>query len=188
MYKLDEIAIKKVYQIDVSGNQIGVSYYVMPIVGATEEGNLYRTDKPHQDFYEAAKPVPGIAEKWLEIPLQTTEGQELKLSVDKIKFTDSKKFGRGVTIKCRLWNLKYSNDSLRLQTPTYYEEGKGTGQDKDSAWEVQKMTKKESEVFERLAEEAFAFAYYGKREQPTVAEAQDAYENGGYPDEGDGDE
>ena len=25
MYKLDEIAIKKVYQIDVSGNQIGVT-------------------------------------------------------------------------------------------------------------------------------------------------------------------
>lgn len=63
MYKLDEIAIKKVYQIDVSGNQIGVSYYVMPIVGATEEGNLYRTDKPHQDFYDAAKPILAIAEK-----------------------------------------------------------------------------------------------------------------------------
>ena len=173
MYKSDEIALKKVYQIDVSGNQIGVTYYVMPIEGATEEGNLYRTDKPHQDFYEAAKPVPAIA----------TEGQELKLNVDKIKFVDSKKFGRGVTIKCRLWNMKYSEDSLRLQTPTYYEEGKGTRQDKDSAWEVQKMTKKESEVFDRLAEEAFAYAYYGKREQPTAAEAQDAYENGGYPDE-----
>lgn len=88
-----------------------------------------------------------------------------------------------MTIKCRLWGLKYSNDSLRLQTPTYYEEGKGAGQDKDSAWEVQKMTKKESEVFERLAEEAFAFAYYGKREQPTVAEAQDAYEAGCWPEE-----
>ena len=187
MYKLDEIAIKKVYQIDVSGNQIGVTYYVMPIVGATEEGNLYCTDKPHQDFYEAAKPVLDIAKKWLEIPLLTTEGQELKLNVDKIKFTDSKKFGRGVTIKCRLWGLKYSNDSLRLQTPTYYVEGKGTGQDKESAWEMQKMTKRESEVFDRLTEEAFAFAYYGKREQPTVAEAQDAYENGGYPDEGAGD-
>lgn len=183
MYKPDEIAVKQVYQIDVSGSQIGVSYYVMPFEGATEEGNLYRTDKPHQDFFEAAKPVLAIAKKWLEIPMETTEGKELKLKVDKIKFVESKKFGHGVKIKCRLCDLKYSDENISLQTPTYYTDGTGMGMDENHAYEKQKMTKAESNTFYRLAEEAFAYAYYGKREQPTVGEAQDAYEAGGWPEE-----
>ena len=34
-----------------------------------------------------------------------------------------------------------------------------------------------------LQKEAFAYAYHCKREQPTVEEAQHAYESGAYPDE-----
>ena len=41
----------------------------------------------------------------------------------------------------------------------------------------------EVKLMESLKQEAFNYAYYCKREQPTVDEAQHAYESGAYPDE-----
>ena len=47
----------------------------------------------------------------------------------------------------------------------------------------QMLLPKEVRLMESLKEEAFNYAYYCKREQPTVDEAQHAYESGAYPDE-----
>lgn len=62
----------------------------------------------------------------------------------------------------------------------------GNGGDKDEngvEYTKQLLTDEQYSIFKRLANEAFKYAYYGKREQPTVEEAAQAAENGGFADE-----
>lgn len=59
----------------------------------------------------------------------------------------------------------------------YYRDGNG------KQIPLQMLLPKEVRLMESLKQEAFNYAYYCKREQPTVDEAQHAYESGAYPDE-----
>lgn len=47
----------------------------------------------------------------------------------------------------------------------------------------QELLPDEIKTMKELQKETFAYAYHCKREQPTVEEAQNAYESGAYPDE-----
>ena len=48
---------------------------------------------------------------------------------------------------------------------------------------MQLLLPNEKALMKSLKEEAFKYAYCGKRQQPTIDEAQRAYERGGYLDE-----
>ena len=184
MYKPDEIETKRVSAIIMRDMQVGVSYDVIPYEGAPEEATIYRADKPHEDFREAAQSVMGIAKKWLEMDLVNAVRKELRLRIIKIKYVDSAKHGVGVKLTCSVSGLKYSDESIKLETPTYYLGGNGNGIDEqNNIYTKQELTDDQYSIFKRLADEAFKYAYYGKREQPTVVEAALAAENGGFADE-----
>lgn len=188
MYRKDEIAIKKVAAIILKNGQIGVSYYVSPYSGNSEEATVYRCDKPHEDFMEAFAPIPEIAKEWLELNLINADGDKLLFRVDKIKFIESTKKGFGVKMMCHAYDLKYSDEAIKLSTPTYYSYGNGNGTDKTGKKYVKQLLSDDEHLkFKRLAEEAFKYAYWGKREQPTAEEAAEAERSGGFLDEGDAD-
>lgn len=184
MYKPDEIEMKEVTAITIRDMQIGVSYNVYPYKGASEEATIYRADKPHEDFREAFRPIADIAKEWLEMDLINAAGEDLHMSIVKIKYVQSEKCGSGVKITCSVSGLKYSDGSIKLETPTYYRGGRGEGTDQHGVkYNKQQLTNNQYSIFKKLANEAFKYAYYGKREQPTVTEAAQAAENGGFADE-----
>lgn len=120
MYKPDEIEMKEVSAIIIRDMQIGVSYYVLPYKGAAEEATIYRADKPHEDFRKAHAPIADIAKEWLEMDLVNAAGEELHLNVKKIKYVQSKKYGVGIKLTCSVWNFTFSDDAIKIETPTYY--------------------------------------------------------------------
>jgi len=184
MYKPDEIEQKIVSAIIIRDMQIGVSYNVYPYKGAPEEATIYRADKPHEDFREAVRPIADIAKKWLEMDLINAARKDLHMSIVKIKYVESSKHGSGVKLTCSVSGLKYSDESIKLGTPTYYLGGCGSGTDQHGLeYTKQQLTDNQYSIFKKLADEAFKYAYYGKREQPTVTEAAQAAENGGFADE-----
>ena len=170
MYKPDEIETKEVSTIIIDYDRIGVSYYVRPYDGAPEEATLFKANVPHEDFSSAFKAIQKIARKWLETTLINAEGQDLGFRVDKIKFVESAKKGRGVKIFGHIYGLTYSEGTIKIAMPTYYVDMEMISQD-DWRYLV------------NFRHEAFLYAYYNKCQQPTIEEAAEAELNGGFKDE-----
>lgn len=73
---------------------------------------------------------------------------------------------------------------LRVTTHKFYAEGVDVNHHADgTGLMTQQVLATERQIFDKLAREAFAYAYYGKREQPTLDEAAEAERNGGFADE-----
>lgn len=184
MYRPNEIAHKEVLAVFIDYGRIGVSYYVEPYDGAPEEATLFKANAPHEDFSKAFKPIPKIARKWLETTFVNAEGKELGFRVDKVKFIEAAKKGRGVKIFGHFRGLTYSDEKIKVATPTYWKDGSGTtklqnGEDTD----MEQISQDDWYSLLDFKNEAFKYAYYNKCEQPTVEEAADAEANGGFTDE-----
>jgi len=120
----------------------------------------------------------------LEFPLANEDGEELGIMVTKVNFLTSKNFGRGMQLVALLLGFKNCKQPLQVVTQKFYENAVDHSKRyTDEPFPLQQLTPQEADIMLLLKKEAFDYAYHCKREQPTIDEAQDAYENGGYPDE-----
>lgn len=170
--------------IVAKGGVIKIRYSVSPTGAAPEENIISRGDRPHEDFRKVWDKLPGIARRMLEMPLENAEGQELKIQIVKVNFPEHNDFGEGLQLVVLLSGFSTFRKPLQVTTHKYYRHAPEyidlpSGQ----IAPCQELTPDEIKIMIELKQEAFAYAYYCKREQPTVDEAQTAYERGAYPDE-----
>lgn len=120
----------------------------------------------------------------MEFPLANEDGEELGIMVTKVNFLTSKNFGRGMQLVALLLGFKNCKQPLQVVTQKFYENAVDHSKRyTDEPFPLQQLTPREADVMFLIKKEAFDYAYHCKREQPTIDEAQNAYENGGYPDE-----
>lgn len=150
------------------GGNIKIRYSVSPSGAAPEENIVSRGDKPHEDFRRVWGKLPDIARRMLEMPLENEDGEELNIQIVKVNFPEHNDFGRGMQLVVLLSGFSTFKKPLQVTTHKYYS---------------QELLPDEIKTMLELKKEAFDYAYHCKREQPTVDEAQAAYEAGGYPDE-----
>lgn len=170
--------------IVAKGGVIKIRYSVSPTGAAPEENIISRGDRPHEDFRNAWHKLPGIVRRMLELPLENADGQELKIQIVKVNFPEHNDFGEGLQLVVLLHGFSTFKKPLQVTTHKYYRHAPEylelpSGQNVP----CQELLPDEIKTMLELKQEAFAYAYYGKREQPTVDEAQTAYERGAYPDE-----
>ena len=173
-----------VYTISFNNGNLTVDYAITPVDNPPECCVVSRSDKPHSDFMQLWHQLDPIAKRFLEFPLQNEDGKDLHVQVVKVKYVNNKKFGEGYQLTVHLWNLVHSRVPLRVITHKFYAEGVDVSHHADgTGLMTQQVLATERQIFDKLAREAFAYAYYGKREQPTLDEAADAERNGGFADE-----
>lgn len=170
--------------VEYKGGNIKVSYTVTPLNSHEEASIISRIDKPHEDFMRAWMELPEIARRLLEFPLANEDGEELGIMVTKVNFLTSKNFGRGMQLVALLLGFKNCKQPLQVVTQKFYENAVDHSKRyTDEPFPLQQLMPQVAAVMQMLKKEAFDYAYHCKREQPTIDEAQDAYKNGGYPDE-----
>lgn len=175
--------IYEVKYVQVKQGTVKVRYTVTPSGGEPEESIVSRSDKVHEDFRKAWKELRKIAARFLEFPLQNEESKNLHVAVTKVNFLQHKDCGDGMQLVVLLQGFTHCREPLQVVTHKFYECAVDSYLDNNKHPRIlQQLLPDEIEVMEKLKDEAFAYAYYCKREQPTVDEAQAAYEAGGYPD------
>ena len=166
------------------GGSTKVRYTVKPTDAEPEESIVSRADVLHEDFRKLWALLPGVARRMLEFPAKNEDDLPLRIWVTKVNFVSHKDLGDGMQLVVLMDGFKNSSEPLMVVTRKfytaavdYYRDGNG------KQIPLQMLLPKEVRLMESLKEEAFNYAYYCKREQPTVDEAQHAYESGAYPDE-----
>ena len=66
-----------------------IRYTVCPADAEPEENIVSRADKPHEDFRKLWALLPSVAARFLEIPLQNADCQNIVLRVTKVNILDS---------------------------------------------------------------------------------------------------
>lgn len=173
----------KIFKIERKDGLIGVDYEVTPENSPAERCFIRRSDIPHEDFVEAFAPLYEMAKRFIEIPL-VIDDSTLLMSIRTVRFLQSKSLGNGISMTIELEGLPHAINTFKITTPKYFEIAAGAKLNrKGEAMPCQLLSPAEMEVIELLKEEAFKYAYFNKRQQPTVDEAQEAAENGGFRDE-----
>lgn len=173
-----------VYTIGFNNGNLTVDYAITPVDNPPECCVVSRSDKPHSDFMQLWHQLDPIAKRFLEFPLQNEDGKDLHVQVVKVKYVNNKKFGEGYQLTVHLWNLIHSLVPLKVITHKFYALGVDVNHRSDGTSLItQQVLDTERHIFDKLAREAFAYAYYNKREQPTLDEAAEAERNGGFADE-----
>lgn len=166
------------------GGNIKIRYSVAPSGAAPEENIVSRGDKPHEDFRRVWGKLPDIARRMLEMPLENEDGEELNIQIVKVNFPEHNDFGRGMQLVVLLSGFSTFKKPLQVTTHKYYSQApEYIDLPSGRAIHCQELLPDEIKTMLELKKEAFDYAYHCKREQPTVDEAQAAYEAGGYPDE-----
>ena len=178
---MEEFEVKFIIR---KGGSTKVRYTVKPTDAEPEESIVSRADVLHEDFRKLWALLPGVARRMLEFPAKNEDDLPLHMWVTKVNFVFHKDFGDGMQLVVLMDGFKNSPEPLMVVTRKfytaavdYYRDGNG------KQIPLQMLLPKEVRLMESLKEEAFNYAYYCKREQPTVDEAQHAYESGAYPDE-----
>lgn len=166
------------------GGNTKVRYTVQPSDAEPEENIISRSDNPHQDFLKLWALLPNVARRMLEFPLENEDCKELHVWVTKVNFVFHKDFGEGMQLVVLIDGFKNFAEPLMVVTRKFYVSPIDYYRDElQRQVPLQMLLPDEVKLMHSLAQEAFYYAYYCKREQPTVEEAQRAYESGGYPDE-----
>lgn len=107
-YEVNYIAIK--------GGNIKIRYSVSPEGGVPEENIVSRSDKPHEDFQRAWSKLANIARRFLEMPLENSDGGQLQVWVSKVNFPVHKDFGEGMQIVVQLSGFINCTQALQVVT------------------------------------------------------------------------
>lgn len=165
------------------GSCTQIRYTVCPADAEPEENIVSRADKPHEDFRKLWALLPGVAARLLEFPLQNADGLNIVLRITKVNFLESTKYGYGMQLVVLLEGMALCSTPLQIVTQKFYCIDTGKRRQGDKQIPQQLLLPNEQALMKKLKEEAFKYAYCGKRQQPTIDEAQRAYERGSYPDE-----
>lgn len=183
----DKVRSFEVYciKIDEKSQKTTVSYGVNYSNGRTRRQSTSLYDKPHGDFTRWLVAMQVMAKSMIELPIQNKDGEVVILNIRSIIFLDSNKYGYGVKFKIAITGLTDSVDPVIIDSPKYFAIAphyksipytKATVPMQELSWE-------DKQQLICIAREAIYFAFYGKREQPTLDEAAEAVKNGGYADE-----
>lgn len=142
-------------------------------------------EEPHQDFMDSLMEMQALASRIIELPMVNSDGEECMMNIKNISFLKSDKYGRGVKFKLEIEGLSSSHDPVIINTPSFYEHAphfKKNIVDEES-YPLQELDEQKLFSLQKMAMEAVKLVYYNKRKQPTIEEAAEAAENGGYADE-----
>ena len=142
-------------------------------------------EEPHQDFMDSLMEMQALASRIIELPMVNSDGEECMMNIKNINFLKSDKYGRGVKFKLEVEGLSSSHDPVIINTPSFYERAphfKESIVDEES-YPLQELDEQQLFSLQKMAMEAVKLVYYNKRKQPTIEEAAEAAENGGYADE-----
>lgn len=142
-------------------------------------------EEPHQDFMDSLMEMQALASRIIELPMVNSDGEECMMNIKNINFLKSDKYGRGVKFKLEVEGLSSSHDPVIINTPSFYERAphfKESIVDEES-YPLQELDEQQIFSLQKMAMEAVKLVYYNKRKQPTIEEAAEAAENGGYADE-----
>lgn len=166
-----------------SGGCTKIRYSVRPVDAEPEESIISRADVPHEDFRHLWAKLPAVAARFLEFPLTNADGKNLELTVTKVNFLEHKDFGYGMQLVAFVRGLANCSVPLQIVTHKFYCNPVDFRNEGKKKIPLQLLELNEKMLMEALKQEAFEYAYHGKRQQPTLDEAQNAYERGGFPDE-----
>ena len=142
-------------------------------------------EEPHKDFMDSLIEMQLLAQSMIELPMVNSDGEECMMNIKNINFLKSDKYGRGVKFKLAVEGLSSSHDPVIINTPSFYERAphfKKNIVDEES-YPLQELDEQQLFSLQKMAMEAVKLVYYNKRKQPTIEEAAEAAENGGYADE-----
>lgn len=142
-------------------------------------------EEPHHDFMDSLIEMQLLAQSMIELPMVNSDGEECMMNIKNINFLKSDKYGRGVKFKLEVEGLSSSHDPVIINTPSFYERAphfKESIVDEES-YPLQELDEQQIFSLQKMAMEAVKLVYYNKRKQPTIEEAAEAAENGGYADE-----
>ena len=142
-------------------------------------------EEPHQDFMDSLIEMQLLAQSMIELPMVNQDGEACMLNIKSISFLKSDKHGRGVKFKLAVEGLSSSHDPVIINTPSFYEHGPHSKKNilGEELYPLQELDEQQLFSLQKMAMEAVKLVYYNKRKQPTIEEAAEAAENGGYADE-----
>ncbi len=142
-------------------------------------------EEPHQDFMDSLIEMQILAQSMIELPMVNQDGEACMLNIKSISFLKSDKHGRGVKFKLAVEGLSKSKDPVIINTQSFYEHGPHSKKNilGEELYPLQELDDQQVASLQKMAMEAVKLVYYNKRKQPTLEEAAEAAENGGYADE-----
>lgn len=169
----------KVSNIKISGS-ITVDYTILLSNGMEKKLRVSSLETAHEDFYKALIDIKECFYQMIGFPIaDAVTGEKLQVYVRKITFVNKTNCGRGMKITAAVDGIANHSDLTVLTTLPFYEKGTGitTIVTKDGTKDIfyQQLTQFQFDAMENMAKEAFAFAHYNKKEQPTLEEAAEGY-------------
>ena len=142
-------------------------------------------EEPHQDFMDSLIEMQLLAQSMIELPMVNSDGEACMMNIKSISFLKSNKHGRGVKFKLAVEGLSKSKDPVIINTQSFYEHGPHSKKNilGEELYPLQELDDQQVASLQKMAMEAVKLVYYNKRKQPTIKEAAEAAENGGYADE-----
>ena len=142
-------------------------------------------EEPHQDFMDSLIEMQLLAQSMIELPMVNSDGEACMMNIKNISFLKSDKYGRGVKFKLEIEGLSSSHDPVIINTPSFYERAPHFKENivDEESYPLQELDEQQIFSLQKMAMEAVKLVYYNKRKQPTIEEAAEAAENGGYADE-----
>lgn len=176
-----------VHCIRFSSNfHVTVAYDVYYADGRHKYQNTSVLEEPHEDFMKRLIEVQYLAKQIIELPLLNLDEHECVLNIKSINYLASSKYGDGVKFKLAVEGLVNSQDPVIINSPNYYQSAPHlkknfiTGEEE---YPLQELDEQQLWKLSMMALEAIKLVYYNKRKQPTLDEATEAAEKGGYADE-----
>lgn len=177
VHVLDDVNFE-VHRIELDG-AISVDYSVYSVNGSAKRVKIKLYDRPHEDFYAAYENIKECFRQMFGLPLADKEtGEELKVSLKKIVFVSKADYGKGMKITAEVSGISKHSSPMKFTTLPFYETEMArvdTGKETIGGCKIyeyiQKLSGFQLLAMRRIQEEAFWYAFCGKKEQPTLEEA-----------------
>lgn len=171
-----------VSKVEISGS-ITVDYTVQQLNGSERRMRVKLYERADEDFRKAYEAVKECFCQMFGLPLADAEtGAKLEAAVTRVTFVSNAKYGRGMKITAVVTGIMKHGSPMTFTTLPYYETaidriptGELTVCGSEVYCPVQQLTGFQLAAMQKFQQEAFAYAHYGKKEQPTLEEAAKGY-------------
>ncbi len=173
---MDEAMEYCVHSIAFNG-AITVDYSYCKLNGKNSRLKIKLLERPHQDFTREYGNIKECFEQMIGFPIvDKLTGAKLDIIPTKVTFVESKNNGRGMKITAQIFGIEQHEKPTTLTTLPFYEIGLSvidtiTINGKEINRYRQQLNSFQILTMNNIKREAFEFAKYGKKEQPTLEEA-----------------